>query len=475
MPPFSWTLLGIFLSYILGILLASSFDLPTNLIFLSSFLLLILSGVSLRGRLFYIFLLVMSLWLGFLNFSLGELKSEILLRNFGSREVEVKGKINSIPKRKSEKVEFLLQLEELNGLELKSQFVVLTQVLSGFQLEPGDLIALRGRFRKGGREVVLSASQLSKLSSKFSYKRYLYQLKKFSRKAIFRFYPQPYASFLQATILGEVDRELKPLRLQFQKAGIAHILAISGLHIGLILFFFHFLLKALRIYGRTRELLILIIIFSYILISGARIPLVRAGLMAGLYIYFWFFYIRPNPFNILLASALLILFFSPQALYERSFLLSFSAISGIFILLYLFPVSENHTLRGRLSNYLKVVVGAWLFVAPLSWHYWRGVSLAGLLVNFLLLPLFSFALASALASILSSFVFPALAGFFALASYPFLYLIFKSSYLISQVPYAYLYLPRISVMEVVLLYLLISIALFVPRRKWDRGRQSVCN
>jgi competence protein ComEC len=177
--------------------------------------------------------------------------------------------------------------------------------------------------------------------------------------------------------------------------------------------------------------------------------------------YFWFTYKKPNPFNLLLFSALLILFYDPKVLFYPSFQLSFLALLGIFSFLYLFPPSADG-LKAKISSYSKVILGSWLFVSPLIWYYWGYISFLGLPSNFIAVPLFTLILASSFMASLVSLLNLNLAKFFAISSYPLLYLLFKFSLGLSKLP-LYYKLSKPSLSLLLFLYLLLTISILSLR------------
>ena len=160
---------------------------------------------------------------------------------------------------------------------------------------------------------------------------------------------------------------------------------------------------------------------------------------------------------------MIILLIWPGAIVEVSFLLSFFAISGIFIILYVFPGKKTPGFKKRIYDYFKVASGAWLFVAPLIWFYWSRVSIYSLITNIFLLPVFSILLACAFSSVLASFISLSVGQFFADVSHPFLFILFRSSSFVSKLPFCYLKLPGISHLTLSIFYIILTGIIFLIR------------
>ena len=142
--------------------------------------------------------------------------------------------------------------------------------------------------------------------------------------------PPEVAALAQAMVLGKRDR-LGALATAFRRAGLAHLLALSGLHVGVLL---GFMLLALYPLGRLRYPLALVALAGYLALAGPSPSLVRAGLMAAAGMALLFLgrgRLSAGPALALAASLQLIL--APFALASLSFRLSYLAVLGLVVLL----------------------------------------------------------------------------------------------------------------------------------------------
>ena len=455
LPPFAWNLFILFSAYISGILVSNIGWLSGLTGIFLGVLFFISSMLFLRKKIFTVVLILLIILLGFLSFEVNKSKIEALDKFSDYRNVTIKGFVTSIPDKKDERLKLPLRLLNVEDEEVNIKLPLSAYCDYTPGIEPGDYLILKGGFRKTRGRMILLAENYKITSRKFSVKRYIYRIKKYASKQVDMLYPKAYAGFVKATILGETGKSIQSIRGKFQRLGLAHILAISGLHVGLVLFFFLFLLKSVGARGRIRSVVLAVIMLGYMFLTGARPPVERATVMALVYIYFWFFYIKVNPFNVLIFTAFVMILVNPAALFQASFLLSFAAMSGIFTMIYLFRNKSN-----KLFKYFKVALGAWLFVAPLSWFYFKGIALFGLLLNIVFLPLFSFLIACVFSSIVVSFISIAAAKFFAYASYPVFYVLFKVLDNFSKVSFCFLKLPRISVGGVIAIYSILVVIIF---------------
>ncbi len=233
------------------------------------------------------------------------------------------------------------------------------------------------------------------------------------------------AAVLSALVVGKRKGITRQLQETFSRAGASHLLAISGLHIGIIaacsFLIFRLLLSnfrgiLLRAWTtRAAAFLTLVPVAAYMLISGMSPSTQRAGIMAGLFLFAFILEKPYHPVNTLAAAALFILAAYPPGLFSISFQLSFAAVSSIFFGLYLFSGTrlfrrlpeENNACMPRL---LKRVTGFVLIsffavsgTMPMVMYYFNQAPLAGVASNLILIPWIGFVVVPA--GLVSALVF----------------------------------------------------------------------
>lgn len=144
------------------------------------------------------------------------------------------------------------------------------------------------------------------------------------------------SALLSATLLGDRTDTPDQLIQDFRSLGLAHILSISGFHVGIIAGFLSFLffpLRALRRRGPLwQAVLALAGVWFYVFVTGNQPAAVRAGIMFSLLILGRMSGRGVAPVNSLCWAAIIILLINPFWLFEAGFLLSFSAVAGILLL-----------------------------------------------------------------------------------------------------------------------------------------------
>ena len=195
--------------------------------------------------------------------------------------------------------------------------------------------------------------------------------------------------FITALLLGDSSFIDKSTRQEFSAAGVAHVLALSGLHVGFIALIIWWLLFPLD-YLRLKKLRLFITIAAialFAVFTGLSPSVVRATVMIGMVFASLIFYRRSLSLNALALAALLILVFNPSALFSVGFQLSFITVGAVLMFARL---PESWTSRHKWVNYLSSTavtsLVAMMATVALCAHYFHTVSLMSVFANLLILP-----------------------------------------------------------------------------------------
>lgn len=199
----------------------------------------------------------------------------------------------------------------------------------------------------------------------------------------------PAQQFVVALLLGNSSMIDKATRAEFSSAGIAHVLALSGLHVGLlalIIWWMLFPLDYMRM-KKVRLVITLIAIAAFALFTGLSPSVVRATVMIGFTFAAWVFYRRSSSLNALAMAALIILVFTPSALYSVGFQLSFITVGAVLLFSRLPErLQSRHRWVNNITATALTSMVAMLATVALSTHYFHTVSLMSVLSNLLVLP-----------------------------------------------------------------------------------------
>lgn len=199
--------------------------------------------------------------------------------------------------------------------------------------------------------------------------------------------------FLNATLLGDSKDLTEETRQKFRDSGLSHVLALSGLHVGLIAMFLAFFLWPLKVFGHRHVVTIatIVILWAYVAITGFSPSVSRAAVMTTIYLTGRMLQRRTSAINSLMAAAIVILVISPEELFGIGFQLSFTAVMTIILFSdRLNPVDRKHRMLYMLSSYISLSVSAMLGTAAISAFYFHSIPVYFILSNIavaLLLPL----------------------------------------------------------------------------------------
>lgn len=194
-----------------------------------------------------------------------------------------------------------------------------------------------------------------------------------------------------ALLLGNKSGLDRETRRKYAQVGASHLLALSGMHLGIIYGILYLLFVRRIRYSEWKWFWlppILLIIWGYAFVAGMPISLVRASIMFSLATIATLTQDDTPPIHILALSALAILLFRPGALFEIGFQLSFVAV--FFILTLYQPIRERLGIRNKVVKLLLLSIVAQLGTAPLSIYYFHTLPLAGAIVSIVLIPLTTF-------------------------------------------------------------------------------------
>ena len=137
------------------------------------------------------------------------------------------------------------------------------------------------------------------------------------------------AGMLNAMLFGDRTRLTQPLRVGFQRTGSFHLFVVSGMHVALLAGLLFWLARRLRLSQLLATLITLALVSAYALLTGFGIPVQRALLMTAVFLLARLLSRGRNTLNALGAAALAVLVWSPRALFEASFQMTFLAIVAI--------------------------------------------------------------------------------------------------------------------------------------------------
>lgn len=200
---------------------------------------------------------------------------------------------------------------------------------------------------------------------------------------------------MQALFLGKKS-DISEDRIQvYMNAGVMHVLAVSGMHVGIIYLGFLMLLKPLYRKRKWISVLPIILVWLFSFVTGAGPAVLRAALMITFIDIGKKFNEDTNAVNLLFASGWLLLTFQPYLVWDIGFQLSFAAMLGIFF--FMKPIQNLLYIKtGWIRNFIwtpaALSCSAQLAATPLTFFYFGNFPILFLLTNIVILLPVTFAM-----------------------------------------------------------------------------------
>lgn len=449
------------LPFMFGLTLNYFFELNPKILFSLLFLLFVLVAVSFSKRLKLYSIVINLIFIAALILG-GALRHSLVTNYFpknhikyfmdSNQRLKIVGQVCGYPNQKIKNIEVELRIDSLifNQKAYSTTGKVLLKIKDVYyQPRFGDSLQLFAKLRAPNGErnpgefnyrrflasreiyglVSISKNQeIQKITpaTGFSSERLFCTIKAKIIGQINQLYSNQAGALIKGLILGERGEIPAELRESFVKSGVIHALAISGLHVGYILIILFAIFGMLRVPPRAKIVLVLVGILFYNLLVGFKPPIVRASLMATIFLIGKLLQKQTDMLNIISIAALIILLIKPVELFQASFQLSFCAIlSIVYLYRRLKIIFEKSQLirkfkQNKICEYIYslflVSLAAQLGTFPIVVYYFHRVPVISIVVNLLVIPIVGIVIAYGFTSIIFSFIYFPLAQLFSLTN-----------------------------------------------------------
>jgi competence protein ComEC len=305
------------------------------------------------------------------------------------------------------------------------------------------------------------------------------RLRTLVRKKYDLLFNEPYNTLLAALLLGERSDLEEEVFNSFINSGAVHMLAISGLHVGIIIIFIIFSGKLFGLKLDKSAIICLTFLIFYCFLTGGRISVLRAAIMSSVILIGWIIKRDSDIYNSLGLAAFLLLMYNPYYLFDIGFQLSFVSVISI---VYLYPkielfgswfayrffgyksdaedagLNKNNRfgiIKKYMLNGFYVSLAASLSVAPLSLYYFNRVSLMSIFSNLIMAPLLTLSLLLGLLVSIISFFSMSLSKIFSEALWLFLSLMLLAAKMLGGLAYSVIVINNFNINQIVIYYCLI--------------------
>lgn len=398
-------------SFVLGVAMASFFEIPILFIVFLSFLAVIFFALYAQRKeklIFVIALILCALALGMFRFTLDRLEQESNILDYvPGEEVEISGVVVEEVDEREKNTRLTVRVDSLEGSEISGVIKILAVIDRYPEFGYGDEVILRGvlkkpeNFENENGKIFDYISYLAKDDVRYlTYypdvsllsvgngnivKLSLFKVKKLFLNKIGELLPDPHVSLLGGLVVGAEQSLGEELKDDFRKTGIIHIVVLSGYNVTIvaeaIMRLFSFLPYMVGIsFG-----VVTIVLFA--LLTGASATIVRASIMAILVLVARATGRTYQVLHALFIAGFFMVLHNPNVvLFDPSFQLSFMATIG---LIYVAPNIEKYfsllPTKYQLREFAVATIATQIFVLPLLLFMMGEMSLVALPVNLLVL------------------------------------------------------------------------------------------
>jgi ComEC/Rec2-related protein len=252
----------------------------------------------------------------------------------------------------------------------------------------GEIIFVRGKIWENKEDLLYPLSCSPNSIQREGYSHWYFSIRSALLKQIenrINAIGYPASGLFMGLFLGKKQNIPKNIYSGFKNTGTLHLLALSGLHVGIIYLLILLLIKPLP-FRSLKWISGSIFVLFYLFLTGAKPSLMRASIMIILSGFNLLIDREYNPLNILSLTLLIIIFFDPVSAYTISFQLSFAGLFGILYIGRLLMESLKHLLPPIINIPLSATIGAQVATLPLVLFYFGYFYPISIVVTLLLIP-----------------------------------------------------------------------------------------
>lgn len=503
----------------LGIGILLSYYLKFNLAFLPDWLfisVLVSFGVSIvflysritKGELYRFFYLFLLLLFGLFSFQYRYYKTDpdnisFKLKQSAGNSV-IKGVVAEQPEVKEDRIMVLIELLSVND-SLAEGEILATVYNNKFKADQpvdltyGDVVELKGKIeplpqqrnpgefdygrylKLHGVDAVFSTYGFENITltgheEQNPFHSYIIiPVKQYSIKVIDENVGGAEGEYLKGLLLGERSNISKEMKENFINAGVAHIIAVSGLNVAYVMLIIWGILMFIPVRQFIKIFLTIGCLLFYMDLTGNTPSIVRAVIMASIFLIAQLAERKPNSYNIIAFAGLVILIIDPRQLFDAGFILSFSALLSIVVI---YPILNkwingiNWYIDLDGSNYIvkafKSVItlflgtlAAQLGTLPVTAIMFKKISIISLVSNLFAIPLSNISLAIGFIMVLVSPLTGWLASVFGALNSMLLYLQLSLIEFCAKLDFAFVQTYFVDWMMFIVYYLILVLLLTV--------------
>lgn len=366
-----------------------------------------------------LFILILSMLIG-MSIASYKLNRSVLIKNI-EIPINARGVIEKIVSQDENQNKYILKISSLGigGNQRPINEKTMLKIIGSSNIELGDKIEFQGIFKTpmtntnpklyNYRENLISKDiytsinikaneilELDKSSRSFKYKmRSSFRSK--VESTFDKYLDKDNSDLLKGIVLGDYNYLDEEYLKTYRDIGLAHILAVSGLHIGIIAGAIVFFMSRIGLNRKWNTIITISIIWIYAYLIGFPSSILRANIMFSL-LFIGFLMAEPyDSINALFLSFLILILSNPLSILSVGFQLSYAAT---FSILYFTPrirkafyyFENNKRYKKNLISTVSALVGLYIGILPIQIYYFNEFSPMSIVSNILIAPIISFVL-----------------------------------------------------------------------------------
>ncbi len=472
-------------AYVFGILLSALFS--PNLLMIGAAVIAVIVTAILKKtpHLFIIILTCISLIGGTVHFYFAEKSNNSISERYTGRYVTITGQISGISATSSGKQCLTLYSDSVSALgkteDKKLNFLIYTDFEKEFSV--GDKVSFSSLFRAPKRtgahgfdsklymhtKNITSSFFISsdKLSVAEGAPRLYDKMREFSNsisdKIRLRIGGEE-GEVAAAILLGDKSGFSDQMTDVFMRSGISHIVAVSGMHLSILIGFFFLIAGKTRLYYKLRNVFGIILVVIYMTLTGFSPSVTRAGIMLICTLLASVFDRKEDMPTSFFLSAAIILMLNPYTVLSASFLLSYTSLAGILI--FTKPLNEKlpRFIPGKIKITASATLSASILTLPVLAYMFNGISTLSVITNILVVPLVSIVFISSALTLL-----PGVGIVFAFIPRFLIKVILFCSRFISKIPFSYISVKSPTTVTILCFFVfVILLYMALTGRKWGK-------
>ncbi len=345
---------------------------------------------------------------GMIVFSAAEAKTNAVAEKFDGSYVELYATVLEPPKLKNDNYIMKVSGQKIRYASAEYKTDGYVQVYCGDRINfrAGDDVRISGKYvrpqenkNSGGfnlrtylktddirATMFVSANSIRLAGHSHSWQSFIFEIKQKINNRISSHIGGEQGELVKAVVTGDKESFTDEMKNNFADCGISHIVAISGMHMSILIMFIMRLGRFFGIRRKLRSLCAIVVILCYISILGFVPSAIRAAVMGIAVMSAELINRREDFITSILIGAALILLINPYWVFDTGFLLSFSAVIGI----HLFAPALSRMLSRMLPNPIRSVlamsIAANLLTMPIVATIFNKINLVGFAANIIIVP-----------------------------------------------------------------------------------------